>query len=288
MKQINYFSPGSIIKLLTDRDLKPNKNLGQNFLIDRNIHNIIIRHILTDNPRQVWEIGPGLGALTHAVQPQVDGLVLFELDAGYVRFLKELFENKSGITICHGDFLKTWQKQGRETGTPDAVFGNLPYNGASRIIGRFAEERFRPAKMVFTVQKEMAARMCAVPGSKDYAALSILCQSAFTITCVKDIGPGAFYPSPKVTSTVITLRPSEHVEQILDWTFFKRFVKACFVSRRKKLSNNLKKADCLAHISNEVVNSVFSQAGRSPDQRAEELDLSDFIMITNLLARQTQ
>jgi len=176
----------------------------------------------------------------------------FEIDHGFARILRDLFGANPGFTLVEGDFLKTWRGERGVTGMagekseassaggmPDIIFGNLPYNVALAIIADLLENNWVPRKMVFTVQKEAARRIAAGPGTKDYAAFSVLCASVCRAKILYDIGASAFWPRPRVTSSVVTLEPRPEPIAGDDRAGFSRFVRSAFSSRRKTLRNNL-------------------------------------------------
>jgi 16S rRNA (adenine1518-N6/adenine1519-N6)-dimethyltransferase len=176
----------------------------------------------------------------------------FEIDHGFARVLRDLFGANPNFTLIEGDFLKTWRGErglagiagengvaSQAGGMPDIIFGNLPYNVALVIIADLLENNWVPRKMVFTVQKEAARRIAAGPGTKDYAAFSVLCASVCRTKILYDIGASAFWPRPRVTSSVVTLEPRPVPIAGDDRAGFSRFVRSAFSSRRKTLRNNL-------------------------------------------------
>lgn len=166
----------------------------------------------------------------------------FEIDHGFARILRDLFGDNPLFSLVEGDFLKTW-KGAAALQRPDLIFGNLPYNVALTIIADLLENGAVPEKMIFTVQKEAARRIASGPGSKDYSSFSVLCSSVCRTKILYDIGPAAFWPRPRVTSSVVSLAPRPDPIAASDRAGFSRFVRGAFSSRRKTLRNNVNAMD---------------------------------------------
>ncbi len=241
------------------------KRFGQNFLVDPNAREKLYAALGTSAPCHVWEIGPGIGAMTALLLERGHFVTAFEIDHGFARILRELFGGNPRFELVEGDFLKTW-KGARSS--PDIVFGNLPYNVALTIIGELLESGEVPRKMIFTVQKEAAQRIVAVPGSKDYSAFSVLCSSLCRAKILYDIGGAAFWPRPRVTSSVISLFPRPDPVAESDRTGFSRFVRGAFSSRRKTLRNNV---IAMGQGFSDRLDATLSSLGIVADVRAEAL-----------------
>ncbi|HOD58845.1 MAG TPA: 16S rRNA (adenine(1518)-N(6)/adenine(1519)-N(6))-dimethyltransferase RsmA [Rectinema sp.] len=235
--KLNYDSPASIQAFLEQNGLAVSKRLGQNFLIDRSVRSRIVKALEVEEGMQVWEIGPGIGAMTILLLEEKVRLTAFEIDYGFVRVLKGLFSEYENFCIVKGDVLKTLCSQ---KNLPARIFGNLPYNSAFAIISDILEMEILPQHMVFTLQKEAAHRMVAGPGTKDYSSLSVLCTSVCDVRILFDIGSSAFWPRPRVTSSVVQLIPKKKSMSALERKDFSDFVRAAFSSRRKTLRNTLR------------------------------------------------
>ena len=193
----------------------------------------------------VLEIGPGLGAITAMLVEVAGQVVVFEIDHGVMRVLRERFGQ--AITIVAGDAVKTLglkgpagEAGGSISSGPDLVVGNLPYRSAAAIVAVLLEsDRIASScrRMVFTVQREMARRMVASPGGKEYSTLSVLCGMAGTVTHHSDVAAGSFYPVPEVVSSLVSVEPKQVDHGLL------RLASLCarslFASRRKTIRNNL-------------------------------------------------
>lgn len=221
------------------------KKFGQNFLVNRRSRERIHEELMGGkNPlaagEGVWEIGPGVGAMTaHALEAGL-ALTAFEIDHGFARLLTRVYGAEPRFRLVAGDFLKTWKPELAASGAPAAIFGNLPYNVANAIVAELLEGGLVPRRLVFTVQKEAALRMAAKPGSKDYSAFSVLCTSVCKVRIAFDLGASSFWPAPNVTSSVVVLEPRPEPLGAGDRKGFSAFVRAGFATRRKTLKNNLK------------------------------------------------
>ncbi len=278
---INYDSPTSIKQFLEAEGLAMSKRFGQNFLVDRNAREKLYAVLALSSaslsseagaevsvPPSIWEIGPGIGALTSLLVERGNRVCAFEIDYGFSRILDRLFGENPRFSIVEGDFLKTWKAEAAKA-LPDLIFGNLPYNAALGIIADLLENLPSPPRMVFTVQKEAARRIAAAPGSKDYSAFSVLCSSVCTVKILYDIGASAFWPQPRVTSSVVTLQPRPDPIAARDRKGFSTFVRSAFSSRRKTLRNNLCARD---KDSGPRLDDALKRLGIDPGIRAEALD----------------
>jgi 16S rRNA (adenine1518-N6/adenine1519-N6)-dimethyltransferase len=266
---------------LRDRGYNALKRWGQNFLINAGARRQILAALELKPGEAVWEVGPGLGALTHHLVAAGHPLTVFEIDPGYVGFLREEFgAASSGFRVVEGDVIKTW-KSALQPGVK--TVGNLPYNAASAIVADFVEGGFLPEIFVVTVQLEMAQRMTASPGNKNYSSFSVLCQSAFRLDDVVTLRPGSFYPAPEVTSRVVRLRPHGRYPG-LDHRRFSLFVRECFSSRRKTLRNNLPRAATALGVDDEGLITAFAKTGIDLGLRAETLTVPQFVAVFEALS----
>ncbi len=179
---LNYNSPTEILRVLEQLGVRLQKRWGQSFLVNRGAREAIVSLVDPEAEDDVWEIGPGLGTLTALLLPKVRSVAAFEIDRGLVTYLRENFGNWNNFALVTGDVLKTWRSYLREHGTPNKIVGNLPYSCASALIAALAENRVLAEKLVFTVQRELAERMSAQPGNKNYSSFSVLCQTVYRIS----------------------------------------------------------------------------------------------------------
>lgn len=245
--------------------VRPIKKFGQNFLKDNNILRKITEVINPQKNDKIIEIGPGEGALTKLLSNSGADVTAIEIDKRVIEHLKETFPE---VKIINQDFLEIDLTQFESFDL--RVVGNIPYNITSPIIFKLIENYNLIRDAVFMVQYEVAKRMTAKKGTKDYGILSVLLSYfADTEFCFK-VSPNVFYPKPKVFSAVVKIKFKKNLDESLN-KIFVQIVKAAFGNRRKTLKNSLS-------------NSIFAQLNFSGcdvdlSLRAEQLDLSDFIKL---------
>ncbi len=228
----------------------------------------------------VWEIGSGLGAITTLLVAAAKRVTVFEVDHGLAGVIAERFG--SDVRIVTGDAVETLTRE--EAHPPQRIVGNLPYRSAAAIISTILESRVLHAevrRMTFTVQREMAARMVARPGSKDYSPLSILCALAGTTKRAGDLSHGNFYPAPDVVSSIVIIDPGSHVGSVqtgraargeLDLRLLaSALARALFQNRRKTISNNIRFAVEATGYSGERLEAALDRVGIGRDERAERV-----------------
>jgi 16S rRNA (adenine1518-N6/adenine1519-N6)-dimethyltransferase len=258
------------------------KKLGQNFLIDERIVANIVGAAGIEPGDTVLEIGPGIGTLTQGLAEAGARVVAVELDRHLIGVLGKTLEGYDNVRIIHGDILKIDISREIMTDTYKVV-ANLPYYITTPIIMKLLEERLPVSILVTMVQKEVAERMVAKPGGKEYGALSVAVQYYTEPSIVQDVPPASFMPPPAVDSAVIRcVVRSEPPVQITDEKLFFRVVKAAFGQRRKTLSNALKTTGMGAG----TVAAVLTAAGIDGVRRGETLSLQEFAAVTNAWSAQ--
>jgi len=217
------------------------KRWGQHFLIDPNIARKIARLVDIHAGDRIVEIGPGQGFLTQFFLQLDVSIVAVEVDQRYVEFLRQRFSNNPNLVIIHQDFLKVDLSELAGTANSLKVVGNIPYNITSPVLFKLVENRFLIQKAVLMVQKELAQRIVAVPGSKDYGIVSILMQTFCSPRWAFSVSAEVFRPKPKVESAVIEIFfKSPYAAEVDDVSRYMRLVKTAFQQRRKKLRNSLR------------------------------------------------
>ncbi|MGD6730582.1 MAG: 16S rRNA (adenine(1518)-N(6)/adenine(1519)-N(6))-dimethyltransferase RsmA [Pleomorphochaeta sp.] len=277
-----YESITSIMDLLDRKELAMSKKFGQNFLLSKDVRKRIVNTMELSKDMKVWEIGPGIGSITSLILEEDVNLTAFEIDYGFCKILaNEAFGDEAKFTLVEGDALKTTISTFKEIGTPDVVCGNLPYNVGSVCIAKLLENKCHPKKMVYTLQKEVAQRLCADSGSKLYSAFSVLAQIDYNVSIVMDINSQAFYPVPNVVSSVIVMnkRRTPLVEDELRDTFI-MVVRDLFSKRRKTIKNNLISGRCGKLYEKEVLLEAIENSGVPSQARAEKLTINDFKKIS--------
>jgi 16S rRNA (adenine1518-N6/adenine1519-N6)-dimethyltransferase len=280
----NYDSPGAIKLLLEAQDLAMCKKFGQNFLISPTIRSRIADELDVQRGMTVWEIGPGIGSLTKELLGRGASVTGFEIDHGFCRVLREFaFPDEPSFTLVEGDVLSTMKEQ---TTVPKRICGNLPYNIGSVCLAQLMESPRRPERMIFTLQREVAERICASPGSKEWSTLSILCQMDYQPLIRFAIKAGCFYPEPNVRSSVLLFerRKEGKIPAGLKENFL-MVVRDLFAQRRKTIRNNLLCGKIGETILASGVSSILDESGVSPSCRGEELDWDALLSLTNAFSR---
>jgi 16S rRNA (adenine1518-N6/adenine1519-N6)-dimethyltransferase len=281
---IAYDSPKQIALLLKERGLSLKKRFGQNFLVSPGARQKIVALLAPKSDQRVWEIGPGIGSLTHMLLELAGGLVAFEIDHGLVRILDESLGARSHLRIVSGDYLKTWRGEAASYGLPHLVVGNLPYNAAAPIIATLIEWEQPVARAVFTVQREVAKRMAAKPRTKDYSGFSLICQSLFEVRLHGDIAAPSFHPVPEVTSTIVSLAPNG-LSHDYDRELYGMLVRDLFAARRKTIRNNLSSGVIARGREVGEIEGALRTAGIDPGARGEELSVLQLRRLTSALDR---
>ena len=274
--------PQNTIAVLQKYNFSFQKKFGQNFLINAQARKKIIDALDIDETSKVWEVGPGLGAMTAEILSRGAELTVFEIDRGFISILKEIFSDyidNGKLNIVEGDVLKTWKKVYQEKGIPDRFFGNLPYNISATIIADMIENKVRFEKAVVTVQKEVAMRMAAKQNTEDYSSFSILCQWAYNVKNLMDLPGGNFWPRPNVDSRTVVMSRKEEFPCCKNPDAFMKLQRALFVSRRKTVRNNLSP---LFNNSEEVLK-VLEEANINPMARAESLSIEQLLMLSDII-----
>jgi 16S rRNA (adenine1518-N6/adenine1519-N6)-dimethyltransferase len=248
--------------------------LGQHFLRNPRLLGRIVRAVDPGPDETVVEIGPGRGALTWPLAEKAGRVIAVEKDAS---FLPDLEARKpANVTIVAGDALTVAFRSLLEKAAaplPAKIAGNLPYAISGPFLARFWEERDLFSRGVFLLQKEVAERIAAGPGSKDYAPLSILLQIAFRVKIILTVAPGSFVPPPRVESALVALERRENpLFDVGDGVRFRRFLQAAFAHRRKTLMNNL----AAAKIPLEKIGKTLDRLGLSPKVRPEQVAVPDW------------
>jgi len=256
---------------------RPKKRFSQNFIIDKNIAKQIVDYLEIGVDDIVFEIGTGRGGLTELIIDSGASVFSFELDQTLLPELDKKFSGRTNLKIVNRDFLTV-----EPSDYCDGAFrliGNIPYDITSPLIGWIVKNRKSILRAVITVQKELGERVAAGPGSKDWAPISIFTQLFFDIKSGRTIPPGAFYPPPKVFSSVLIFEPNEKYK-IEDFDLFERVVRAAFVHRRKMLVNNLSEAGVA---DKGRISEILENMGIDKNVRAEALPIEDFIRLAERL-----
>jgi 16S rRNA (adenine1518-N6/adenine1519-N6)-dimethyltransferase len=268
---------------LAARGLRPKKRFGQHFLADEAIARRIA-HLAKEAcgetaPRMI-EIGAGTGTLTAALIREGFSLTALEVDPDLVAILHDR-SDLANATIVEADALE-YDYDRFSMGGAWHVGGNLPYNVGTSLVTRFAEMENGPRSMTVMVQRDVAQRLAAKPATAAYGSLSVAVQYAMYVRLAFTLGPRAFYPAPKVESTVVQmLRRDEPAVRPKELALFRKVVRAAFAYRRKTLANSLALA---LRIDRRRAEDAIRRAGIPTEQRGERLDLADFARVADALA----
>ncbi len=238
--------------LFARRGISPRRSLGQNFLIDLNLHELIVQQAAVGPGELILEVGTGAGALTTLLAAQGAKVVAVELDADMARLTEEAVAALAGVRVLRADVLankNTLNPAVVETlleagaGAPSQTFklvANLPYSVATPVImNLLVHPRLCPALMVVTIQRELAERMMSLPSSPEYGALAVMVQSLAEVAIVRTLPPSVFWPRPKVESAIVAIRPDADRRAGLDVAWFHDVVRKLFLYRRKSLRHVL-------------------------------------------------
>jgi 16S rRNA (adenine1518-N6/adenine1519-N6)-dimethyltransferase len=255
----------------------PHKRFGQNFLVDASVVSRMIRAASIDPTGAVLEIGPGLGVLSESLADLSRRLYLIEIDTVLAERLRQRFAQYANVHVITADFLSL-DVDSTFPESPIQVIASLPYNVAMPILFRLLEHRRRFPEATVMLQKEVAERLSAKPGTKEYGALTVLMQLYATVTRVMTVQPGSFFPVPKVQSQVIKLIFQEAPRvTVQDEHRFRQVVKAAFAQRRKTLRNTLKAAGY------HELEAVSVRVGIDLQRRGETLNVEEFAELANAL-----
>ncbi len=275
-------SPRTILKSL---NMHAKKQLGQNFLADPSTAEMIVNRSNISEGDVVMEIGPGLGALTIPLARRANKLYAVEKDRDMIPILKTelLMTGLENVELINEDILRVdiesvWEKNR----LPMVVMGNLPYNISSQVMIKLISSRKRVRRAVFMLQKELAERLCAEPGKKDYGRLSAVLQYCAEIRSVAEVKAHLFHPRPKVDSEVIEISFFENPEfPARDEEFLFAVIKAAFSKRRKTLKNALTRSELAVETA--LCNLALENAGIEPARRAETLGIEEFVKLSHAL-----
>lgn len=258
--------------LLRKYGIRPVKRRGQNFLVDTNLARSIAQEVLAIGGC-VLELGAGGGALTTHLLDGAERVVCIEVDRKLCALLTAEFAECPGFELIEGDLARLdWAGVLARTGSSPVVAGNLPYVLTSKVLFALAEFRQVVAGAVFMVQKEVAERMAARPGGKDYGILAVVLGSVFEIAVVRQVPATVFWPRPAVASAIIRLLPGPSWDDE-EFHWFARTVKLMFGQRRKKLRTQLK---FHFDLDSARVEAITAAAGVDPDDRPEAIDRAGF------------
>lgn len=270
---VNLTHPSEVRELLSQLGLRPRRALGQNFLIDANILRILLRTAELHRDEQVLEVGPGLGVLTEWLVRYAGRVAAVEKDPVLFGFLQQHFAGAPNLELIHADILDV-DLAALLAGGITKVVANLPYSIGSRFLVELFQSATPPARIVVTVQREVAERLAAAPGTAAYGLLGILAQTAYAVKIVKDISPTCFLPPPEVRSAIVALDrlPYDREDRPKNRAAFLTLLQGAFSRRRKQLAPLLKARAGL-----------LPRLGIEPRARPEDLSPEQWVRLSNEL-----
>ncbi|NLO20972.1 MAG: ribosomal RNA small subunit methyltransferase A [Syntrophomonadaceae bacterium] len=280
---MNLASKTEIKKILHRYEKHPQKKWGQNFLVDSNILHKIIEFAELSPEDYVIEIGPGIGVLTQEIAARSRGVLAIEIDSGMQQVLVETLAEYNNCHLVISDVLKVDLEQelsrsfALEKPTLYKVCANIPYNITTPIIFQLLEKGSHLEYALLMVQKELAQRIKAKPGSKDYGLLTLMLQYYARVEYMMDISRTCFYPAPEVDSALIKIQPHSSTRQLKNEAGFKSLVRRAFQMRRKTILNI-----CWAEFraDKDFIRSYLEKLGLDSNSRPESLTLEEFICIS--------
>lgn len=282
-------TPGRTKEIIRKYGFSLKKSLGQNFLIDQNVLSKIVSAAELDPTKGALEIGPGIGALTQQLAKRAGKVVAVEIDQRLIPILQETLEGYGHVKVVHGDILKLKlgelfaENFSEVSGV--SVVANLPYYVTTPIVMKLLEDKLPLEHIVVMIQKEVAKRMAARPGTKDYGSLSIAVQYYCEPELVAIVPHTVFIPQPNVDSAVIKLKlRKEPPVEVEDEAFFFEVVQASFAQRRKTIANNLL-VRFFSKDNRAALENVLQAAGIEPSRRGETLTLAEFARLSHELLK---
>ena len=272
-------------EIVQKHDFRFSKSLGQNFLIDSNIIDKIIDGANIGEDDYVLEVGPGIGTLTREISKRAKKVVAVEIDKKLIPILRETLSDLDNVEVINSDILKLNILEvikEKMDNKPIKLVANLPYYITTPIVMKFLEENIPVETIVVMVQKEVADRMQANPGTKDYGALSVAVQYYSNPHVVTKVPRTLFIPQPNVESSVICLDVHKKpIYELRDKDLFFDVVKSSFGKRRKTLLNALSSGSIV--VSKEEIKKVLEQSGIEENRRGETLTIDEFAKLSNVL-----
>ena len=270
-----------LVALWRRYDFRPTKRLGQNFLVDDNIKDKIVRNLELDSTDTVIEIGAGFGELTVELAGLAGKVFAVEKDKRIIQILGDSFKLPANVTLVQEDFLDMDISR-MAPGGKVVIYGNIPYYATSPILEKIFEKISSVKRIFFVVQKELADRITALPGSRAIGRLSLYTQYYTEPAKIFKIGKDAFYPVPKVESVFLRLDPHKTKKiKVADEDAFFRVIKAAYAERRKTIHNSLAKLG----LKKDILSNILKEAEIDPMSRPERLSLQDFAHLTDALCK---
>jgi len=272
-----------LLKTLESMGMRPGRGLGQNFLLDGNLLDWIVRRGAPEPGKPVLEVGPGFGALTSRLLAAGAAVTAVEYDHRIADYLRKTYGENPSLKLVEKDACKVDYAALFPEGTPYRAIANLPYSISSVFIARMLELPNPPRSMVFMLQREMAERLAAECGTKAYGALSVRVQVRYDVKVAKIVPPSVFYPEPEVESAVAEFLLKEEPASPLALKWVPGVVRTAFAQRRKQMGKVLG-----ASYGKETVLAAMAEAGLAPEIRPDRVTVAEFLRLAEILALKAQ
>lgn len=279
----------SIRAILKDQSLAPSKKLGQNFLVHRQTAAMIVECAGVDGSDTVVELGVGLGSLTIPLAAKVNNVIGIELDSGIIKWQRESGNLPANVELIHQDLLKAdFVQLAERCGGKLKIMANLPYSISNPLLFKLIDNQRVMGWSALMLQKEVAQRLTAEVGTKEYGILSVLLGACASVETLLDVGPEQFHPRPKVDSRVVKIVFDPVPERVKalpahDCNMLRQLVKGAFQQRRKTLLNSLS-AVALPGCGKTKIAEYLEMADIDPKTRAERLQVEDFVRLANVVS----
>ena len=283
MNQQALIRPSEVRKILERIEVRPSKNLGQNFLIDQNVLNLLLNYADVSPDDVVLEVGPGLGVVTHELAAQARQVIAVEKDRRLVRYLSHHLGNAAHVSLRHADILDVFPQE-LPIHTITKVVANLPYSISGRFLTKLCLHPDGPADIVITVQQEVCRRLVASPGGKQYGALSVFAQAQYKPQLCKTIRPSCFLPRPQVLSSIVHLQRKRNQDLDPAMTLLlQQLVKMCFSNRRKQLGTIFNHAAPTLRLNYAKLRSELHALGLNEKNRPEQVSPQGWLQLAQSL-----
>lgn len=270
-----------LIEVLAEYGIHPSKAKGQNFLVDQNMLDAMVRSMDLQAGEQILEVGPGTGVLTRMMLQAGCKLTSVEMDKKLFKYLTENVEDPN-FTLVFGDACKVDYDEIVDYSKPFRCIANLPYAISSIFIARMTQLPTPPTEMYFLLQKEMAERFSAKPHTKKYGSLTVRAGALYDSKIIRKVPPQVFYPPPQIDSSFIHMKSKENVPSKETLAILNNIVRSAFSQRRKKAFKLISGA-----FKNIDLDKAFSFAEISKDDRAEHIDIPQYIKLAEYILENT-
>lgn len=266
-----------LLEIFREMDFHPGKQLGQNFLIDENLLRFIVREAAPSPDETILEVGPGFGVLTRALLEAEAKVIAIEFDRRICEYLRKNIAD-ANFTLIEGDACRVDLEEILKGAKNCRCIANLPYSASSVFISRMLELENPPQNMLFMLQKEMAQRLAAKPGIKNYGSLSVRVQTVFNAKLLRTIPPQVFFPQPDVDSAIASFERKEEIPAVETIRLLSKLTKTAFAKRRKKMFKPLTRDFPV-----DILEKAYDSLNISKDARPEELSPKQFIEMAKII-----